>query len=194
MNKFILAYYTLIQTQDSSDFVSLCHGRAVCVKVDGTFGVVCLSAGRAVCANCKYGHCSCKHVQYLLSFNKDVEKYSLVSEFLDVLQAPQPVKANKTVLARCLSKTKIPFRPSASQQIIMKQPSSVRYNILDGNCVLVPAEIEVCPSCGCCDTYSEMTHVRDATVVTFTELIHAKGMFDLFSFNCIQIITYRYFL
>lgn len=147
------------------------HGRAVCICVEGSTGVVCYDQKSISCATCRYGTTSCKHVNRVLDLIQEQPPPIALKNW--VMSEVESVKQSQHIF--CKSRAPIPFMYLPSQQEILRQPMVVRLNIQNGIAHLCPWSSSRCSICGG-ENWSDPLLIRESKVVMETCIIPAKGI------------------
>lgn len=144
---------------------------AVCVNVNGNFGVVCSGHQGMFCTNCRHST-SCNHVVCL---NRQIEKEELIPElkdFVDLKALDHKPQHEKPLQA--ISKP-IKFELTSSERNCFMKDYSKRFNIQNNIAHLIPPDTTPCTSCAAQDQWS-MPYVHETTfLVTPMSCYKAQG-------------------
>lgn len=125
---------------------------AVCVNVDGNFGVVCSGHQGIFCTKCRHSN-SCKHISSLKRCIESCSEEGLIPELIDFeVSNSKPRHVNKSLKALSINSIKFELTPS-ERECFMKDHSN-RFNIYDNTAHLIPPATTPCTSCAAQDQWS----------------------------------------
>ena len=170
------------------------HDIAVCVKVENSFGVVCLDK-KIHCATCKHGTTTCKHVKHLkeaVSSDHDtnLSRLELFSDFISRSQlgksGQQEIKVQKT---SCISTLSTPFNLTSQLKASIRMHPIERFQIKQNVAHLTPvfSSSTPCPLCDSTDCWGNEALVTCVTLIMSTQVYKARGT----GTHCTYVLTLK---
>ena len=153
----VLFYLCLLQTANQLTVFS--HRTAVCISVDGSYGVVSYNPKSIACASCQYGASKCKHVDHVRDLLQAESPPTCLKHWvLSALPKHEPLP--------CSSKSSAPI-PWQSNPETLKTKHDTRFNIINEVAYLIPDSHSNCSKCGN-KSWDDPFVVRYSFVVTDT--------------------------
>lgn len=159
---------TIYLLQHFEGFYSVGVEPALCVNVNGDFGVLCLGHKATFCSTCKHSS-NCKHIHRLNSVIENTPIDELPSQFKVLFNFKTPAVQPANDFPHAVSIKKIPFSYSRHMKQTLMADYSKRFNIEHGTAHLHPTlpSSSVCSGCGIPGSWSaELTPSRKSFLVT----------------------------